>query len=46
MGVKCYVATPVGDYDKSKAVIFLCDVFGLSLKNNLVRCSHHRVPKL
>jgi len=33
-GVDCYVATPEGDYDKSKVVLFLPDVFGLQLVNN------------
>ncbi|KZT70802.1 chlorocatechol-degradation protein [Daedalea quercina L-15889] len=33
-GVECYVATPSGDYDKSKAVLFFTDAFGLALNNN------------
>ncbi|KAF7983415.1 hypothetical protein HWV62_22451 [Athelia sp. TMB] len=33
-GVDCYVATPKGDYDKSKVILFLPDVFGLQLQNN------------
>ncbi|KZT70800.1 alpha/beta-hydrolase [Daedalea quercina L-15889] len=33
-GVECYVATPSGDYDKSKVVLFLTDVFGIPLNNN------------
>ncbi|KAK7054306.1 hypothetical protein VNI00_003499 [Paramarasmius palmivorus] len=33
-GVKVYRALPEKDYDKTKAVLFLTDVFGLSLENN------------
>ncbi|KAI0079092.1 alpha/beta-hydrolase [Panus rudis PR-1116 ss-1] len=33
-GVKCYVGTPSGDYARNKVVLFLTDVFGLSLINN------------
>ncbi|KAH9893553.1 alpha/beta-hydrolase [Cubamyces lactineus] len=33
-GIECYVATPAGDYDKSKVVLFLTDVFGIPLVNN------------
>ncbi|KAJ7060931.1 dienelactone hydrolase endo-1,3,1,4-beta-D-glucanase [Mycena amicta] len=33
-GVDCYIATPAGDYASDKAVLFLTDVFGLSLLNN------------
>ncbi|KAF7983414.1 hypothetical protein HWV62_22449 [Athelia sp. TMB] len=33
-GVDCYVATPKGDYDKGKVVLFLPDIFGLQLQNN------------
>ncbi|THU91937.1 dienelactone hydrolase endo-1,3,1,4-beta-D-glucanase [Dendrothele bispora CBS 962.96] len=35
-GVKCYVATPEGDYDKTKVLLFLTDVFGMKLNNNLL----------
>ncbi|KAJ6605465.1 dienelactone hydrolase [Mycena vulgaris] len=35
-GVKCYVATPTVDYPKDKVVLFLTDVFGLALPNNLL----------
>ncbi|KAF8552883.1 alpha/beta-hydrolase [Imleria badia] len=35
-GVKTYVATPTGDYSKDKAILFLTDVFGLELNNNLL----------
>ncbi|TCD71801.1 hypothetical protein EIP91_003144 [Steccherinum ochraceum] len=35
-GYKCYVATPSGDYPKDKVVLFLTDVFGLALNNNLL----------
>ncbi|KZV64009.1 alpha/beta-hydrolase [Peniophora sp. CONT] len=35
-GVKCYIATPSGDYDKSKVVIYLTDAFGIELVNNLL----------
>jgi hypothetical protein len=38
-GIKTYVATPKVDYPKDKAVIYLTDVFGLELPNNLVRYS-------
>ncbi|KAI0030031.1 Alpha/Beta hydrolase protein [Vararia minispora EC-137] len=37
-GVKCYVATPPGAHDATKAVLFLCDAFGLTLTNNLLLC--------
>ncbi|VDC04521.1 unnamed protein product [Peniophora sp. CBMAI 1063] len=33
-GVKCYIAEPSGEYDKTKAVIYLCDGFGFELVNN------------
>jgi len=33
-GVDCYVATPSSDYPKDKVILFLTDVFGLSLVNN------------
>lgn len=36
-GFKCYVGTPTGDYPKNKVILFLTDVFGLALQNNLVR---------
>jgi len=32
-GVECYVATPSGDYDKGKILLFLPDVFGPKLPN-------------
>ncbi|KAJ7099938.1 dienelactone hydrolase endo-1,3,1,4-beta-D-glucanase [Mycena belliarum] len=35
-GVECYIATPTVDYPKDKVVLFLTDVFGLALKNNLL----------
>ncbi|OSD04870.1 alpha/beta-hydrolase [Trametes coccinea BRFM310] len=35
-GVDSYVATPKGDYPKDKVVLFLSDVFGLKLQNNLL----------
>ncbi|KAJ7665923.1 dienelactone hydrolase [Mycena polygramma] len=35
-GVQCYVATPTVDYPKDKVVLFLTDVFGLALINNLL----------
>ncbi|CDO69655.1 hypothetical protein BN946_scf184851.g43 [Trametes cinnabarina] len=35
-GVDSYVATPKGDYPKDKVVLFLSDVFGLRLQNNLL----------
>ncbi|KAH8998162.1 chlorocatechol-degradation protein [Lactarius akahatsu] len=34
-GIKTYVATPKTDYPKDKAILFLTDVFGLELNNNL-----------
>jgi dienelactone hydrolase len=37
-GIKTYVATPKGDYPKDKAIIYLPDVFGLELPNNVVCC--------
>jgi len=33
-GVKSYVATPTGEYPKTKAILFLTDVFGAELINN------------
>ncbi|GJJ11189.1 hypothetical protein Clacol_005421 [Clathrus columnatus] len=33
-GITTYVALPSGDYDKTKAVLFLTDIFGLTLVNN------------
>ncbi|GAA5870601.1 hypothetical protein JCM1840_004813 [Sporobolomyces johnsonii] len=33
-GVPTYVSLPSGDYDKTKALLFLTDVFGLPLPNN------------
>ncbi|KAJ4493581.1 dienelactone hydrolase endo-1,3,1,4-beta-D-glucanase [Lentinula edodes] len=33
-GVNCYVGTPSKDYDKTKAVLYLSDVFGMQLINN------------
>jgi dienelactone hydrolase len=35
-GIKTYVATPKVNYPKDKAVIYLTDVFGHELPNNLV----------
>lgn len=35
-GTAVYVALPTGDYDKTKALLFLTDVFGLELENNKV----------
>ncbi|PPQ72441.1 hypothetical protein CVT26_003770 [Gymnopilus dilepis] len=35
-GVESYVATPSGDYPKDKVILFLPDVFGLPLTNNLL----------
>ena len=32
-GVECYVATPSGEYDQSKVVLILPDVFGVPLVN-------------
>ncbi|GAW00707.1 dienelactone hydrolase endo- -beta-d-glucanase [Lentinula edodes] len=32
--VNCYVGTPSKDYDKTKAVLYLSDVFGMQLINN------------
>ncbi|TKA49969.1 hypothetical protein B0A53_06538, partial [Rhodotorula sp. CCFEE 5036] len=32
-GVKTYIALPQGDYDKTKALIFLTDIFGTELPN-------------
>ncbi|KZV65606.1 alpha/beta-hydrolase [Peniophora sp. CONT] len=33
-GVKCYIATPPGEHDKTKVVLYLCDAFGFELENN------------
>ncbi|KAI9444223.1 alpha/beta-hydrolase [Lactarius indigo] len=35
-GIKTYVATPKTDYPKDKAILYLTDVFGLELNNNLL----------
>ncbi|KAA1478669.1 alpha/beta-hydrolase [Dentipellis sp. KUC8613] len=35
-GVETYIATPSIDYPKDKAILFLSDVFGLKLNNNLL----------
>jgi hypothetical protein len=35
-GTPVYVALPTGDYDTTKALLFLTDVFGLELENNKV----------
>lgn len=32
--VEVYVATPTGEYDKTKAILFLPDDFGTQLINN------------
>lgn len=32
-GVKCYIATPSGEYDKNKVILYLPDVFGMPLVN-------------
>jgi uncharacterized membrane protein YczE len=36
-GVKCYVATPTGEYARDTVVLFLPDVFGLEFVNSQVR---------
>ncbi|KAM0751405.1 hypothetical protein T439DRAFT_325541 [Meredithblackwellia eburnea MCA 4105] len=33
-GTKTYVSLPTGEYDKSKALLFLTDAFGIELINN------------
>ncbi|EIM90826.1 chlorocatechol-degradation protein [Stereum hirsutum FP-91666 SS1] len=35
-GIKTYVATPSGDYAKDKALIYIPDIFGQELNNNLL----------
>lgn len=35
-GASVYVTLPTGDYDRTKAVLFLTDVFELKLENNKV----------
>lgn len=35
-GIKTYVATPKAEHPKDKAIIYLADVFGLELPNNLL----------
>ena len=37
-GVECYVATPSVDYPKDKVLLYLSDVFGVSLVNSQVLC--------
>jgi len=39
--VKCYIATPSGEYDKTKVVIYICDAFGLELENNPLLCDDY-----
>jgi len=36
-GVDSYIATPVGEYPKNKAILFLTDMFGPQLPNAQVR---------
>jgi hypothetical protein len=36
-GIRTYVATPKTDCPKDKAILFLTDVYGLELNNNLAR---------
>jgi len=38
-GIKTYVATPKCDYPKDKAVIYITDIFGHELNNNLLLMS-------
>ncbi|TFY70448.1 hypothetical protein EVG20_g2554 [Dentipellis fragilis] len=45
-GIKTYVATPTGEYPKDKAILFLTDVFGPELNNNLVRLPPLFLPHL
>jgi hypothetical protein len=35
-GVDCYIATPSGDYDKTKVLLLLTDIFGWEFVNNRV----------
>ncbi|KAJ7634474.1 Alpha/Beta hydrolase protein [Roridomyces roridus] len=35
-GIECYVAKPAQDHPKDKVVLFLTDVFGIVLENNLL----------
>ncbi|KIN93181.1 hypothetical protein M404DRAFT_1009143 [Pisolithus tinctorius Marx 270] len=35
-GVSCYVGTPTGEYDRTKALILLTDIFGVKFSNNLL----------
>jgi len=35
-GYECYVATPSGEYAQDKVILFLTDIFGLKLDNNLL----------
>jgi len=32
-GIDCYVATPLGDYPKDKAILLFTDIFGIKLNN-------------
>ena len=42
-GIKTYVATPTKDYPKDKALIYICDIYGLELPNNLVRVHEYSI---
>jgi hypothetical protein len=37
--MKVYVATPAGEYDKTKAVIYSTDALGFAVDNNFVHLS-------
>ncbi|KAJ7230415.1 dienelactone hydrolase endo-1,3,1,4-beta-D-glucanase [Mycena pura] len=40
-GVDCYVAIPTVDYPKNKVVLFLTDIFGMTLPNSQARTLSH-----
>ncbi|KAK7037582.1 hypothetical protein VNI00_011074 [Paramarasmius palmivorus] len=39
-GVDCYVATPDGEYEKDRVILFLPDAFGVQLSNNQLLVSN------
>jgi hypothetical protein len=40
-GINCYVATPSCDYDQSKVLLYLTDIFGWSFVNHRVCVGDH-----
>lgn len=44
--IECYVATPTGEYDTSKVILYFPDAFGMQLINNQVRSLRDRGMEL